>query len=108
MTSSAYNQGPAVEDLQEALILKQNFPNPFNTSTVISYILTNSIEMSLKVYDIVGREIIALANGFQPAGTYHLKWDGKDSKGQHIPSGVYFYRLEAGHSIKIKQMTVVR
>ena len=86
----------------------QNYPNPFNTSTVISYILIKSLEMSLKVYDIVGREILTLVNGFQSAGTYHLKWDGKDSKGQYVPSGVYFYRLEADHLVKTKQMTVVR
>jgi len=86
----------------------QNYPNPFNTSTVISYTLIKSFETKLKIYNTTGKEITTLVNGFQSAGTYQLVWDGKDTNSQLVPSGVYFYRLEAGNLFKIKQMTVVR
>ena len=89
-------------------LLYQNYPNPFNASTVIRYVLTGPTEVSLKIYNITGKEIITLAEGHQPAGTYQLIWDGKDSNGQPVPSGVYFYRLERESLVQTKAMSVVR
>jgi len=64
--------------------------------------------VSLKIYNIAGREIVTLANGFQSTGTYQPMWEGKDSNGQPVPSGVYFYRLERESLVQTKAMSVVR
>ena len=104
ITSAVQSQGPTVEVLREALYLMQNYPNPFSASTIISYKLTGSFETNVKIYDLTGREIVTIANGFQPAGIYQLIWNGKDSKGLSVPSGIYFCCLEAGSVVKIKKM----
>jgi hypothetical protein len=70
--------------------LFQNFPNPFNPKTVISYELPVMSRASLKVYDLLGREVATLVNEIKPAGSYSVGWNA-----QGMPSGVYFYRLSA-------------
>lgn len=86
---------PYSSELPEDFTLSQNYPNPFNPSTTIQYGLVNSTTVSLRVYDILGREVVTLANGPQAAGTYQVIWDGRNSAGSQVSSGVYFYRLEA-------------
>ncbi|MBN1398443.1 MAG: T9SS type A sorting domain-containing protein [Bacteroidetes bacterium] len=76
--------------------LHQNYPNPFNPNTVISYLLKVRSEVKLVIYDILGREVITLVNGQKPAGTYTVQWDGTNSAGQQVVSGIYFYRLKTG------------
>jgi len=72
-------------------ILYQNYPNPFNPSTNISYGITQSGLVTLKIYDVLGTEIETLVNEEKPVGTYELNWNAAN-----LPSGVYFYRLQAG------------
>ncbi len=64
--------------------------------------------MSLQIYDIAGKEIAVLAQGFKPPGFYRLTWDGKNSSGQPVPSGVYFYRLTVNAMVQTKEMTMVQ
>ncbi len=71
--------------------LKQNYPNPFNPSTTIKYYLSKPGNIILKIYNLTGQEIETLVNGFQSAGAHQITWQPKD-----LPSGVYFYRLQAG------------
>jgi hypothetical protein len=68
--------------------LLQNYPNPFNPSTVISFQLSAVSNVSLKVYDVLGREIVTLVSGQRQPGTYTVRWDASS-----YPSGVYLYRL---------------
>jgi subtilisin family serine protease len=75
--------------------LGQNFPNPFNPSTTIPYELTDESTVSLKIYDILGREVRTLAYGTQPGGRYFAYWSGEDSRGGLVGSGVFFIRLDA-------------
>jgi pectate lyase len=75
--------------------LKQNYPNPFNPSTTISYQLTANSNVSLKVYDILGREIITLVNKVETPGIHTVEWDGRNSAGQKLGSGIYFYQLKS-------------
>ncbi len=83
--------------------LLQNYPNPFNPTTTISYELpTNSI-VTLKVYDILGREVATLVDGTQSPGEYSIKFDGS-----RFASGVYFYRLSAGNYTSIKKAVLMK
>jgi hypothetical protein len=71
-------------------ILEQNFPNPFNPMTSIRYELPEESYLSLKVYDVLGREVARLAEGNKPAGIYSVNWNASD-----FGSGIYIYRFEA-------------
>ena len=97
--------------------LSQNFPNPFNPSTEITYSLPFTLHASLKVYDILGREVATLVGGEQPAGAYKAEWNASMSSGVSAKGGyassVYFYRLEAvgkdGRAfVETKKMMLVR
>ncbi|MFZ1730715.1 MAG: FlgD immunoglobulin-like domain containing protein [Bacteroidota bacterium] len=78
-----------------AFALEQNYPNPFNPSTVISYNLSEGSVVTLRIIDVLGREIATLVNSSQAAGTYSVNWKGMDKNGVDVPSGNYFYRLDA-------------
>jgi hypothetical protein len=83
--------------------LSQNYPNPFNPTTTISYDITRATDVILAVYDVLGRQVRELASGTHAAGTYEVSFDADT-----LPSGVYFYRLEAGDYAETKRMVVVR
>jgi len=76
--------------------LEDNFPNPFNSGTTISYQLGASGKVSLIVYDVMGRRIRTLVNSVQSPGKYQVRWDGKNDKREDVPSGIYICRLKAG------------
>ena len=76
--------------------LKQNYPNPFNPVTTIDFVLEQSADVSLTIYDIRGRTIASLEQGFLQRGKYQLQWDGTSDGGQQLSTGIYFCRLEAG------------
>jgi flagellar hook assembly protein FlgD len=75
--------------------LSQNYPNPFNPTTRIKYTLPEQSTVSLKIYNLLGQEMVSIASGVQEAGFYELTWDGHNSRGTPVGSGVYFYRFEA-------------
>lgn len=77
----------------DAYRLEQNFPNPFNPETVIEYILPRADFVAVSIFNVSGQEIRSLVNELRPAGTHRLLWDGKDSSGRKVASGVYFYQL---------------
>ncbi len=83
--------------------LLQNYPNPFNPTTAISYQLSAGSEVSLRVYDILGRLVATLVQGRQNAGTYRVTFNAKG-----LTSGVYFYRLEAGDRSMTRKMVVLK
>ncbi len=84
-------------------LLSQNFPNPFNPSTTITFGLPSKSFVSLKVFDGLGREVSNLVSEELPAGTYSREWAGT-----YLSSGVYFYRLQAGSFIEIKKLILLR
>jgi photosystem II stability/assembly factor-like uncharacterized protein len=86
---------PVNNNIPSEYKLDQNYPNPFNPSTVISYQLVVSSFATLKVYDMLGKEVVTLVNGQQQSGTYEVEFDGTN-----YPSGVYYYRI-AIHSDKL-------
>ena len=92
--------------------LSQNYPNPFNPSTVISYKLTVRSKVSLRVYDLLGREIETLVNQEQQPGVYNSQFSISNlpagRQGSQLPSGVYFYRLQAGDFSETKKMILIK
>ncbi len=79
--------------IPEEFKLNQNYPNPFNPSTAISYKLAAFSSVTLKIYDILGREVKTLVDEKERAGQHVVYWDGTDQHGQRMASGVYFYRI---------------
>ena len=106
----AYENGPAVgveEDnlatIPASYYISQNFPNPFNPSTKIKYSIPQSSNVVIKVFDILGSEIETLVNEEKPSGTYVITWYA-----ENLPSGIYFYRLQAGSFIETKKMILIK
>jgi hypothetical protein len=91
-----------------ASYLAQNYPNPFNPTTRIAFGLKEPAAVSLRIYDAAGRLVRALVEGERPAGTYSELWDGRDSNGRSVASGIYFYRLSAGTFEQTKKMALMR
>ncbi len=94
------NSGPRIPSTYD---LKQNYPNPFNPSSTISYQLPASGWVTLKIYDLLGREVVTLVNEIQEAGYKSITFDASS-----LPSGLYFYRIIAGSFTDIKKMLVVK
>ncbi len=88
--------------------LDQNYPNPFNPGTMIRYSLAKSGPVSVKVYDVLGREVATLVNGeVQSAGPHQTAFNSSNMRGG-LSSGVYFYRIESGSFHDVKKMALVK
>jgi len=83
--------------------LSQNYPNPFNPSTSIHYAISSPQFVTIKVYDLLGKEIVTLVNEEKPAGNYEVEFNAAN-----LPSGIYFYRIKAGNFIETKKMVLLR
>jgi hypothetical protein len=92
-----------VDLLPKEFALFQNYPNPFNPETTIRYQLPKNQFVMLKVYDLLGGEVAALVNEIQDAGSYNIIFDASK-----IPSGVYFYSIQAGDFKQIKKMILMK
>jgi hypothetical protein len=88
--------------------LYQNFPNPFNPVTIIWYDLPGFTRVEMKVFNLMGQEVTTLVNEAQPAGRYSVKWDGRNTAGQQVASGVYVCSLYAGDLKLTKKMLLVK
>ncbi|HZY10314.1 MAG TPA: choice-of-anchor D domain-containing protein, partial [Bacteroidota bacterium] len=89
--------------IPESYHLFQNYPNPFNPRTRIQYAVVSNQLVSLKVYDILGRELKTLVNEIKQPGTYEVEWDASN-----LPSGIYFYRLISARYSAVKKMVLLR
>ncbi|HSG27688.1 MAG TPA: M1 family aminopeptidase, partial [Candidatus Krumholzibacterium sp.] len=88
--------------------LSQNFPNPFNPVTTIGFGLGEESRVRIAVYDLRGRLVRVLTDGVWPAGSHDIVWNGLDSSGVPVASGVYFYRMESGDTSTSKKMVLLR
>jgi len=88
--------------------LQQNYPNPFNPSTSISFSIPNRQHVRLQVYDIVGNLVSTLINEDMAPGSYRIRWNGNNSDNSQVPSGIYFYTLEAGSFKQTKKMILIK
>jgi len=89
-------------------VLHQNFPNPFNPNTTLSYGLPRDSYVRLAIYDMAGNEVARLVNSIQRAGFRSIQWDAKDSMGRAVSAGVYLYQIEADGTIQTKKMVVLK
>jgi hypothetical protein len=117
--NKAYNSAVALKKVMDAFKLKtgvktlnttptsfalsQNYPNPFNPTTNIKYSIPSEMQVSLKVYDILGREVASLVNEKQVGGSYQVNFDASK-----LASGVYIYRLDAGTFVQSKKMILIK
>ncbi len=102
-----------INDYNKTLINKtfklyQNYPNPFNPSTSISFYLYKSSMIKIIIYDNLGREVKELVNSFFLAGNHVIKWNGKDSFGNKLSSGVYYYSLFTDKERTVKKMIILK
>jgi hypothetical protein len=84
------------------------YPNPFNSTTQISYALPKESAVSLRVFDLMGREVVTLLQNHQKAGYYRVLWDGKNAAGIQVGSGMYFLQMETEGFRKVSKMMLVR
>jgi len=99
---------PALAPLPTAFGLAQNFPNPFNPATTISFDLASESAVTLVIYDGAGQVVRQVIQGqTYGAGQYSAQWDGLDNNGSAVGSGIYFYELNAGTFSSIKKMTLL-
>lgn len=92
----------------EAFTLSQNYPNPFNPETTIRFDLPAAADVDLSLFDLAGQRVATLATGLRQAGSYHLRWDGRDDAGRALASGMYFYRLATGNQVLTRKLLLLR
>jgi hypothetical protein len=88
--------------------VKQNYPNPFNPSTIIEYAIPKNEFITIKIYDMLGRNIKTLVTKEMPAGVHSVVWDGTDAEGHRVASGAYLYRITAGDKAVTKKMLLMK
>jgi len=90
-------------------LLEQNYPNPFNPVTKINFTISEFSFTTLKVYDLLGREITTLVNEEKPAGEYEVEFNAANLlPNGSLTSGIYFYQLRAGEYVETKKMILLR
>jgi len=85
-----------------------NYPNPFNPETTLSFRLDETADIELAIFNIVGQKIATLVAGTVAAGSYELKWDGRDDLGNAVGTGVYIYRLQSGNTSETRKMHLIQ
>jgi hypothetical protein len=88
-------------EIPKKYALSQNYPNPFNPTTIIQFALPNRCQVSVKVFDVLGKEVAALVSQELGQGYYSVRWQAG------VPSGTYIYRLQAGEFVETKKMIVL-
>jgi hypothetical protein len=108
-------EDPVRPNLPEQFTLAQNYPNPFNPSTTIQYTVnqpgfgrSSRLRTLLTVYNLQGRRVKTLVDAEQGAGEYTISWDGTDSSGDRVASGIYLYRLERGDRSESRKMVLLK
>jgi plastocyanin len=99
--TSVKHKGTSSEPV--TFLLKQNFPNPFNPETIISFDIPVQAFVSIKVYNLIGQKVATLVNGNMAAGGYSKSWNAAS-----LPSGVYIYRLQAGTLTAARKLVLIK
>jgi hypothetical protein len=88
--------------------LLQNFPNPFNPETTIQYNLSESADVTLHIYNVVGQVVRTLVSERQAAGRYRVQWSGMDDRSVPVSSGIYFYEIRAGKNKDVRKLMLLK
>jgi len=109
-TLSGWSASPATgtEDIPVATVLEQNFPNPFNPTTMIAFNLENAGHVRLDIFDPTGRLVKTLVDETLPAARHEVSWNGRDGSGLAVASGVYFFSIMADGSRDTKKMILLK
>ncbi|MCE5248662.1 T9SS type A sorting domain-containing protein [bacterium] len=111
MKETVINENPAGIDGQNVpatFNLTQNFPNPFNPTTTISFAIPEQSNVELRIYDILGRHVNTLVSGAYAPGNYAVRWNATDMYGNAVSNGVYFYTIHAGNYHATKRMLFIK
>ncbi|MGB5289332.1 MAG: Omp28-related outer membrane protein, partial [Ignavibacteriaceae bacterium] len=103
LTEGIVLDNPIEESVPVSFTLEQNYPNPFNPATTITYSIPKESQVSLKIYDVMGREIVEVVNSKQSPGSYNVEFDAAS-----LASGTYFYKLTAGEFVSVKKMVLLK
>jgi len=95
-------------EIPEAWSLAQNYPNPFNAQTRIRYAMAKAGEVRIIISDLLGKEVRTFVVSHSSGGSFDIVWDGRDQKGQSVPSGIYVYRLEGADFVAVRKMVLMR
>ncbi len=103
----------SVDDETEATLpnqftLEQNYPNPFNPVTTIEYSVPSRSNVTIEIFDILGRKIKTLVDESRAAGEYQITWDGNNTNGQKVSTGIYFYRFQANDHVATRKMILLK
>jgi len=96
------------ETQPEGFALLQNYPNPANPTTRITFTLPQKAHVTLEIYNLLGQRVRTLVDGVREAGSHSVLWDGRDDSDKPLPSGVYLYRLRAGEVVQARKMLLLR
>jgi fibronectin type 3 domain-containing protein len=94
--------------LPENFSLEQNYPNPFNPTTTINYTLPEATEVTIVVYDMMGREVKTLVSEHKDAGYHSITWDATNDRGNRLSGGIYLYSIHAGSYYKTQKMVLLK
>ena len=98
-----------MEDLVPAeFALHQNYPNPFNPTTQIKFDLAEDGLVSIKIYDVMGRQLKTLVNSVKTAGYHSIQWDATNELGEGVSAGMYIYMIQAGDFVSTKKMVLLK
>jgi hypothetical protein len=96
------------ELVPDKFALSQNYPNPFNPETKVDYDLPDDSRVMIRVFTMLGKKVKTLVDQSKQAGEYSVSWDGTDSQGLLVPSGIYFMKMQAGNYSFVRKMTFIR
>ena len=97
-----------IEGIPGTFALHHNYPNPFNPITIIEYDIPIESDVHLVIYDLLGRQVKTLVNGYQKAGYKSMKWNGTNDQGRMVSAGMYFYHLQSGKFSKVRKMILLK
>ena len=98
-----------IDDLMPSkFALHNNYPNPFNPETTFHFDIPEEAKVKLTIYDVSGKEVNVLTAGTLNAGSYRVRWDGKDHRGQGVSAGMYLYHIDAGEFSDTKKLILLK
>jgi len=106
-TNRAITNKPELENLETVKRLNV-YPNPVSSSATILFSLDHPQKVSLKIFDVMGRQVKTLGNNELAAGIYTIQWNVNDAKGRAVPTGIYFLRIETDNHSEIKKISVIK